>query len=111
MTVEIGDITFEYIEPGEDKDADAALRLALSYKEHGPYVIKGAIVHHTDGLVLLDDMPEMAARGHHLQTPLCGFDGSGPQVSSIILELFGFGQGSNVYPTLRTQQLCFFRRA
>ena len=83
------------------QEADAFASTMLSEREH----MTEAIIDRFDGLVIFD--PALALReecdheddrtGFRLRTPICGYEGSGPMMSAVILAAYGFGDVSELY--------------
>lgn len=58
-----------------------------------------ALVDRFDGLVLLG---ETADKSYRYRTPLCGYDGTGPMTTAVILELFEFGTRAEIMANIST---------
>jgi len=88
---------------GVDKYTEQALEIAdVLIAEYGNEVY-GAEVHRFDGLIIyrtgevLFDLDESSdAYGWHFVTPICGYDGTGPMTTALILEKFGFGNAEDL---------------
>lgn len=89
--------------PGVDRYTDQALEIAkLVSNEYGTRVYK-AEVDRFDGLIVywmdegefeIGDTNE--PRGWHFVSPICGYDGTGPATTALILQMFGFGSAEDM---------------
>ncbi|MGB3945514.1 MAG: hypothetical protein WBK76_01610 [Candidatus Saccharimonadales bacterium] len=82
----------------EDLDTEEALKHATQLYADGVRFTQ-AYVDRFDGLVLQTQNGEIA---YHYRTPLCGYDGSGPTSTAVILELFGFGTRAEIMDRIST---------
>ena len=92
-----------------DLDTQQALAHAASLHEQG-VEFREALVDRFDGLVLVGDEPQSS---YHYRTPLCGYVGSGPMATTVILEMFGFGTHEEIMNKISTgddKAYALFRR-
>jgi len=82
----------------DDLSTDQALEHAGLLYDQGVRFDQ-AHVDRFDGLVLIGRTPE---KSFHYRTPLCGYNGTGPMTTAIILELFGFGDRSEILNRIST---------
>lgn len=82
-------ITVEAEEVG-DTYTERALEFATKLHDDGTTFDK-ALVDRFDRLVLTGP-----SGSYHFGTPLCGYGGTGPMTTLIILELFGFGSSAEL---------------
>jgi len=104
VAITLGGITYEDVKPLDDTSTDEALRFAREIAGSIDMdIVTDAIIDGRDGLVVLygdrvDPTPDFhELRGWHFSSPLCGYGGAGPNASAIILELFGFGNRSEIF--------------
>ena len=90
-----------------DLDTKQALEFAGDLHDNGVTFDK-AYVDRFDGLVL-----EGPRGTYHFSTPLCGYGGTGPTTTVVILELFEFGKRDEIMPQIdhgdNTAKAVFYR--
>ena len=80
---------------GTDEALETARALAVTYK----HKVLNATVDRRDGLLLV--FSSSRPSGWHFQSPLCGYEGSGPQAAAQILEMFGFGNAEDILAEIK----------
>ena len=98
--VTIGSITFHEVAPARDRDTNEAVERVRSLPNKRMYPV--AFVDRYEGLLLLQGPAAPSTPGLHLQTPLCGYEGTGPRATAEILALLGFGEIDDLYAQLKT---------
>lgn len=98
--VTIGSVTFSNVVPAQDRDTLEAIDRVRSLPNKSMYPV--AFVDRYEGLLLLQGPAIPSTPGIHLQTPLCGYEGTGPRATAEILALLGFGEADDLYHRLKT---------
>lgn len=83
------------VDEGTDEALETARVLAVTHKHR----VLNATVDRQNGLLLVFSSSRPC--GWHFQSPLCGYEGSGPQAAAQILEMFGFGTAEDILAEIK----------
>ena len=84
------------VTPVSDKSTGEAIVQAKAIAADGG-TFSEAVVDRFDGLVIVG-----RDASWHFNTPICGYSGTGPMTTAIILELFGFGNKAKIFDEINT---------